>query len=165
MHRRENWQRNFDGLSGLSPIESDQLDRAVDKVSLPKGSTVFGDASGSENLFLLVSGSMRIQQLWETGKRIVLFRVHSGESCVQPTSRFPIPNVYKTEAIAETDVELRVIPCKVLEKFTESSTEITAFVFKAYLRCVRERFHLKEDFGFVQSDFRTAQSELDIPGL
>ena len=80
------WRDKFPGLAELSETVSDLLDKQARSVEIKQGSLIFGPGNPAENLLLLVSGTVRVQQLSEAGREIVLYRVHAGESCVLTTA-------------------------------------------------------------------------------
>jgi CRP/FNR family transcriptional regulator len=59
---------------------------------------------------LLREGTVRVQQVSENGREIVLYRVFAGESCALTTACLIGYEEYQAEGIAETDVEAVAIP-------------------------------------------------------
>jgi CRP-like cAMP-binding protein len=56
------------------------------------------------------TGSVRVQQVSDTGREVFLYRVHAGESCVLTTACMLADEDYSAEGIAETEVEAVAIP-------------------------------------------------------
>jgi len=126
------WRRHFPGLTGLSKTVSDLLDRQSVPAALKAGAVIFGPGNPPQNLLLLVSGTVRVQQLSEAGREIVLYRVHAGESCVLTTACLLAFEEYSAEGIAETDVEAILIPRDTFDELMSVSKDFRAFVFEAY---------------------------------
>lgn len=157
-----NWRATFPGLSGISNEAADLLDRKARFVRLAEGSVVFGPGSPARNLMLLVSGSVRVQQLSEAGREIVLYRMHSGESCVLTTACLLAFEDYSAEGIAETDVEAMLIPRHDFDTLISLSKEFRAFIFDAYSKRIAELFVVIEEAAFKRMDIRLAQKILEL---
>ena len=50
-------------------------------ITLPKGSRIYGPGQAPAAYLLLLEGTVRVQQISEGGREIVLYRVTAGESC------------------------------------------------------------------------------------
>ena len=67
-----NWIDKFPGLSQLEePIRRTLVERSR-VVRVPKGTVVFGPGKAPDNMLLLLDGSLRVQQVSESGREIVL---------------------------------------------------------------------------------------------
>ena len=49
---------------------------------VPAGTLIFRSGTAPDNLLLLLEGTVRVQQVAENGREIVLYRVQAGESCI-----------------------------------------------------------------------------------
>ena len=157
-----NWRMSFPGLSGISDEVSRLLDQRARSAKLSAGSGIFGPGKPAENLLLLVSGTVRVQQLSDAGREIVLYRVHAGESCVLTTACLLAFEDYSAEGIAETDVEAILIPRATFDEIMAASREFRAFVFEAYSRRITDLFMVIEEIAFKRMDIRVAQKLLDL---
>jgi CRP/FNR family transcriptional regulator len=158
------WRAHFPGLGGISDDVSRLLDRKARTVKLDKGSIIFGPGNPAENLLLLVKGTVRVQQLSEAGREIVLYRVHAGESCVLTTACLLAFEDYSAEGIAETDVEAILIPRDDFDELMSISKEFRAFVFEAYSKRITDLFLVIEEIAFKRMDIRVAQKLLELSG-
>lgn len=156
------WRFKFPGLADLSTEVSDLLDQSAVPASLKKGMVIFGPGKQPENLLLLVSGTVRVQQLSEAGREIVLYRVHAGESCVLTTACLLAFEDYSAEGIAETDVEAILISRDTFDELMAVSKEFRAFVFEAYSKRITDLFMVIEEIAFKRMDIRVAQKLLDL---
>lgn len=156
------WRAAFPGLAGISDEVSFLLDKRARQVALHKGTLIFGPGNPAENLLLLVSGTVRVQQLSEDGREIVLYRVHAGESCVLTTACLLAFEDYSAEGIAETDVEAIMIPRDVFDELMSMSKEFRAFVFEAYSKRITDLFMVIEEIAFKRMDIRVAQKLLEL---
>ena len=158
------WRAAFPGLADISDKVSVLLDRHARLIELRKGAVIFGPGNPAENLLLMVSGTVRVQQLSEAGREIVLYRVHAGESCVLTTACLLAYEDYSAEGIAETDVDAILIPRDAFDQLTAVSKEFRAFVFQAYTKRITDLFMVIEEIAFKRMDIRVAQKILDLKG-
>lgn len=162
MLKKLTWRHNFPGLAGVSKTASDLLDQSASPVVLNEGAAIFGPGNPAENLFLLASGTVRVQQLSEAGCEIVLYRVHAGESCVLTTACLLAFEDYSAEGIAETDVEAILIPRDTFDELMLISKEFRAFVFETYSKRITGLFRVIEDIAFNRMDIRVANKLLKL---
>lgn len=151
------WRTTFAGLATISDSVSDILDRKARTARMPKGARIFGPGNPAENLLLLVSGTVWVQQLSEAGREIVLYRVHAGESCVLTTACLLAFEDCSAEGIAETDIEAILIPHDDFDELMSISKEFRAFVFEAYSKRFTDLFLVIEETAFKRMDIRVAQ--------
>jgi CRP/FNR family transcriptional regulator len=156
------WRATFPGLAGISGTVSDILDKQARMTRLSKGAVIFGPGHPAENLLLLVAGTVRVQQLSDAGREIVLYRIHSGESCVLTTACLLAFEDYSAEGIAETDIEAIKIPRDAFDEFMSVSKEFRAFVFEAYSKRITDLFMVIEEIAFKRMDIRVAQKLLEL---
>jgi CRP/FNR family transcriptional regulator len=158
----EDWISRFQGLSRLDRSIRDIL---VDKsaiVSVPQGTVIFGPGKTPENLLLLLEGRVRVQQVSEAGREIVLYRVEAGESCVLTTACLLAYEDYSAEGIAETDVRAAAIPRPVFDELISRSVEFRNFIFTAYSKRITDLFMVIEEIAFQRLDIRLAHKLLEL---
>ncbi|WP_420014303.1 Crp/Fnr family transcriptional regulator [Sulfitobacter sediminis] len=159
-----NWRAHFPGLAHISADVSEMLDKKAKSAKIAKGTVIFGPGNPAQNLLLLVKGTVRVQQLSEAGREIVLYRVHAGESCVLTTACLLAFEEYSAEGIAETDVEAILISRDDFDELVSVSKEFRAFVFEAYSRRITDLFLVIEEIAFKRMDIRVAQKLLELRG-
>ena len=156
------WIDRFPGLARLDADTKDLLVNRSAVVSVPKDSVIFGPGKSPENLLLMIEGTVRVQQLAENGREIVLYRVHAGESCVLTTACLLACEDYAAEGIAETDVTAVAIPRAVFDTLLAQSSAFREFVFSAYSRRITDLFVVIEEIAFRRVDIRLAQRILEL---
>lgn len=164
MLTHSDWRLSFPGLDTIAEDASRMLDETAQVVTLGQGAVIFGPGSPAENLMLLVSGTVRVQQLSEAGREITLYRVHAGESCVLTTACLLAFEDYSAEGIAETDIQAILIPRSAFDRLISVSQEFRAFVFAAYSKRITDLFMVIEEIAFRRMDIRLAQKLLDLAG-
>jgi len=157
-----NWIDRFPGLSQLDgSVRQVLIDRST-IAELPEGTVIFGPGKAPENLLLLLEGTVRVQQVSESGREIVLYRVQAGESCVLTTACLLAYEDYSAEGLAETDIRAVAIPRVVFEDLIANSSVFRRFVFMAYSKRITDLFLVIEEVAFKRVDLRLAQKLLDL---
>ena len=156
------WVSRFDGLDDLAPGLRDKLLDQSKLVQVKKDTVVFGPDKAPDSLLLLIEGSVRVQQLTENGREIVLYRVHAGDSCIMTTACLMAYEDYSAEGIAETEVKAVSIPRSVFEDMISQSPEFRKFIFSTYSKRITDLFLVIEDIAFQRMDIRLAQKILEL---
>lgn len=127
------------------------------EVVLPANTTVFrqGDACG--NFLYVLEGSVKVYTRAENGREIVLYRVHSGQSCTLTTACLFSHNRYPAEGTTETEVKALVIPIKLFDEGLQHSIDFRNMVFDTYSQRLAEVITLVEELSFGRIDVRLAK--------
>ena len=158
----ENWITRFEGLSRLEPDVKDVLIGKSAVISVPAGTVIFGPGKSPENLLLLLDGRVRVQQVSESGREIVLYRVEAGQSCVLTTACMLAYDDYAAEGIAETDIRAAAVPRTVFDELISKSVAFRNFIFTAYSRRITDLFLVIEEIAFQRLDIRLAHKLLEL---
>lgn len=158
------WTDRFPGLGALDRPVRDALVGRARVVRLPADTVIFGPGHPPEDLLLLLEGRVRVHQVSENGREIVLYRVHAGESCVLTTACLLAFEDYSAEGIAETDVEAVAIPRTAFDAAIATSPEFRRFVFAAYSKRITDLFLTVEEIAFGRMDVRLAAKLVELAG-
>lgn len=159
-----NWIASFPGLQKLEPAIVTPLVETSKIVRLPAGTRIFGPGQAPSAYLLLLDGVVRVQQVSDTGREIVLYRVSAGESCALTTACLMGYEEYQAEGIAETDVEAVAIPRATFDDLIARSPEFRRFVFTAFSVRITNLFRVIEEVAFARVDVRLAQRLLELAG-
>lgn len=151
------WIDRFQGLMTLDAETRAVLTRNSRVISVSESTVVFGPGNAPENLLLLLEGTIRVQQMSEQGREIVLYRANAGESCVLTTACLLAHETYTAEGIAETDVSAAAIPKQAFDDLIAQSAPFREFVFAAYSRRIMDLFHVIDEVAFQRMDVRMAE--------
>jgi CRP/FNR family transcriptional regulator len=151
------WIERFPGLARLEGELRDAIVTRSRVVQLPAGSRIFGPGQAPENFLLLLEGTIRVQQVSESGREIVLYRVEAGQSCALTTACLMSYEDYLAEAIAETDIRAVAIPRATFDELMARSPEFRRFVFTAFSVRVTNLFRVIEEVAFARLDIRLAE--------
>ena len=156
------WIQRFPGLADLDQSIRDTLIEHSQIANLPEGTVIFGPGKAPENLLLLLDGTVRVQQVSENGREIVLYRAQAGESCVLTTACLLAYEDYLAEGLAETAVRAVAIPRAVFEDLIARSSVFRRFVFTAYSKRITDLFVVIEEVAFKRIDIRLAHKLLEL---
>ena len=156
------WIDNFQDLASLGETEQQLLKEQCSVVTVEKNTVIFGMGNTPDSLLLVIAGTVRVQQLSDSGREIVLYRVRAGESCVLTTACLLAFESYTAQGIAESDVEAVAIPMKLFDDLVGQSSEFRKFVFSAHGRRIADLFHTIEDVAFQRVDIRLAEKLVEL---
>jgi CRP/FNR family transcriptional regulator len=159
-----NWTSRISGLANVEPAARQTLEAAGQIMRLPKGSRVFGPGQTPSGYVLLLEGDIRVSQVSESGREIVLYRVMPGESCALTTACLLGGENYNAEAVAETAIEAVAIPRARFDELISSSAAFRQFVFAAFSQRLSDLFKLVDEVAFQRIDVRLAHKLLELAG-
>ncbi len=155
-------KRRFPALQDLGKTAYRLLAESASAVTLPPGTKAFEAGGSCENYLMLGSGRVRVQQVTESGREIVLYRVGGGETCILTTACLLAHENYSAEAIAETEVSALVVPRSCFERLLAESPPFRDFVFTAYAHRITDLMLLVQEVAFGHMDIRLAQRLLAL---
>lgn len=151
-----NIQDVFPHLAELDPESAKAFQAAMRGMTVPAGTVLFRDGAECSNYVLVLDGSIRVQKMSESGREIVLYRVERGQSCVLTTNCLIANESYGAEGIAETPVELVILPAAAFRWLLGRSEGFRNFVFSAYAARISDLLMLIEEVAFGRIDVRLA---------
>jgi CRP/FNR family transcriptional regulator len=162
LKQEENWTPSFPALMRLPADVQQRLNKSSVIIELPEGSRIFGPGRAPDSFLMMLEGSVRVQQVSESGREIVLYRVTAGDSCALTTACLMGYEEYQAEGIAETKVRAVAIPRILFDDLIAASREFRQFVFTAFSRRVTGLFQIIEEVAFSRIDVRLAQRLLQL---
>ncbi|MEP2921266.1 Crp/Fnr family transcriptional regulator [Sulfitobacter sp.] len=156
MKNTTDWVDRFAGLSQLDGPVKDLLLKRTKIVTVPRDTMIFGPGNSPENMLFLLDGTVRVQQVSETGHEIVLYRIEAGESCVLTTACLLAYEDYSAEGIAETAVQAAAVPRAVFDELVSQSKPFRSFVFAAFSKRITDLFLMIDEVAFQRLDVRLA---------
>lgn len=150
------WTTHFAELGHLPAAMRSGLLRDSRRLVFPAGTRLFGPGQPAGHLLLLISGQVRVTQISDSGREVVLYRVGAGESCVLTSACMLAYDDLATEGIAETEIEAIGIPRATFDEMMALSPEFRGFVMRAWSRRVTDLLSLIDDIAFQRIDLRLA---------
>jgi len=151
------WLGQFSELQG---IEDEQLcmELAQQKVlQIPKGQQLFREGDACKGYVLVIAGSVRVFKTDTEGREILLYRVQEGQTCMLTTTCLLGSQCYPAEAVAETDVELVMIPHPLFDRLLATSDAFRRFSMAHIGERICDMMMLIEDVAFGRMDHRVAR--------
>ena len=158
----EAWVDRFSGLSRLDVATKQLLIKRSVIIDVPKGTMLFGPGKSPQNMLFLLDGTVRVQQVSDTGHEIVLYRIEAGQSCVLTTACLLAYDDYSAEGICETDVQAAAIPRDVFDDLVAQSKSFRDFVFAAFSKRITDLFQMIDEVAFQKMDVRLADKLLNL---
>ena len=156
------WVERFPGLARLDASTKKLLMARSNIVTVPADTTIFGPGKSPENMLFLLDGTVRVQQVSDTGHEIVLYRIHAGESCVLTTACLLAYDDYSAEGISETPVEAAAIPRALFDDLITQSKEFRDFVLAAFSKRITDLFLMIDEVAFQWLDVRLADKLVEL---
>ncbi len=156
MDTSEDWVERFPGLSRLEPPIKALIMQRSTIVTAPRDTTLFGPGNSPENMLFLLDGTVRVQQVSETGHEIVLYRIEAGQSCVLTTACLLAYDDYAATGITETAVRAASVPRDVFDDLVAQSKSFRDFVFAAFSKRITDLFLMIDEVAFQKMDVRLA---------
>ncbi len=151
------WIDRFEGLQALEPAPRDHLAAAAREVVLPAGHVLFAPGKTPDAMLFVLGGTVRVQQVGETGREIVLYRIEPGQSCVLTTACLLADEDYPAEGLAETEIQGVAVPRGAFDAMIAESAVFRRFVFTAYARRITDLLTVIQEVAFARVDIRLAQ--------
>ena len=156
------WVEAFADLRGLGTGARAALAGAGEVVSLPAHTRIFSPGQKPESFLLVLEGTVKVQQVSDSGREIVLYRVGRGESCILTTTCLLSDETYLAEALTTSDVRAVAIPRGRFDRLMSDFPEFRRFVFHAYSERITSLLLLLGDVAFARIDKRLAQKLLAL---
>ncbi len=157
-----NWPGELSSLRGLDETTKSVLQRAAVRVILPQGKVVFRPGDPCVQFPLIVSGSIRVQRVTESGREIVLYRVTANETCILTIASLLATESYAAEAITETEVVAYVLRSGPFKDLMNQSSSFRALVFEGYSRRITSLMSKIEELICTRIDVRLAERLLEL---
>lgn len=156
------WIDEFPELRRLPAEACKALADAATIVKVPAGTRVFAPGQKPESFLLVLEGTVKVQQVSEGGREIVLYRVGRGESCILTTTCLLSDEDYLAEGLTTTTVRAVAIPRAQFDRLMSAYPEFRSFVFHAYSERITSLLLLLGDVAFARIDKRLAQKILAL---
>jgi len=152
-----NWLSHFPELAAVSDPAWREAAASAQILRVNPGYVLFRDGDACRAYVLVISGSVRVQKMNPDGHEIVLYRVEEGQSCVLTTTCLIGQQDYPADGIAETEVELIILPYETFHTALSASMGFRTFVLGCIGRRIADLMALIEDVAFGRMDVRIAR--------
>ena len=135
---------------------SDEFMREATLARIPAGRDVMAEGDRVEAIPLLISGSIRVFKIGESGREITLYRFTRGECCVLTADSILGNRLFPASAQVEEEAEVAFIPASVFDAWLASSAPWRRFAFDAMSRRLLSLMDTLEEVAFRRMDTRVA---------
>ena len=156
------WIERFSGLTSLETPHKTMLLEHSTIMEIPKDTRLFGPGTQPDCLTLLLAGSVRVEQLSESGREIILYRVNAGESCIMTTACLLAFEDYSARGIAECDLQVVAVSRELTDQLLTLSTQFRQFIFSGFAKRITDLFEVIEVVAFQRIDVRLALKQYII---
>lgn len=158
------WIEEVPLLRALDEPTKTMLREAAVRKQIPRGAVLFRPGDQCVQFPLIVSGSVRIQRVTESGREIVLYRVATNETCILTTASLLSDDAYSAEGVAETDVVAYIVPAERFSALMNVSSSFRALVFDGYSRRIATLMSRIEEIVCTRINVRLAERLLALRG-
>jgi CRP/FNR family transcriptional regulator len=149
-------RRLFPALADAAPETLARIvDRGIQR-KVPAGTVMFDAHSPCAGFPLVLSGTIKVLQLYPNGRELPLYRVKPGESCLLSGSCLLGHTDYTATGIAETDVELLVVPPADFQALIATDEAFRNHVFSLFGERLATLLTLVEAIAYQKLDQRLA---------
>jgi CRP/FNR family transcriptional regulator len=123
---------------------------------VPAGTTMFSHHAPCSGFPLILAGTVRVTQRYPNGRELQLYRVKPGESCLLSGSCLLGRTNYAASGIAETEVELLVLPPEEFRSLIAEDETFRTYVFELFGERLATLMELVEAITYQKLDQRLA---------
>ena len=153
----------YPALGSLAQSEMAALCRADVLVNLAEGTELFAERQPCRGFPLLISGTIKVVKTTPAGREMLLYRVEPGGSCVITSSCLLGHTPYTARGIAETPLQMLILPTALFETLIADYAPFRDFVFHLLADRIAELMQLVEEVAFHRLDQRLAKLLLGKP--
>jgi CRP/FNR family transcriptional regulator len=154
-------------LRSLVPIDEESVEDFMRHATLARfssGRDLMAAGDRVEAVPLLITGSIRVFKISESGREITLYRFGPGECCVLSADSIMGNRLFPARAQVDEDVEVAFIPARVFNDWLARSPSWRALVFGAMSQRLLSLMDTLEDVAFQRMDARVAALLLERTG-
>ena len=130
-------------------------------ISLPAERFIALEGDVCNHLPLVISGSVRVYKIGESGREITLYHLDRGDSCIMTASSIISQKVFPAFAVTETEVEAITIPANSLKQWVEQNPVWQEYIFGLFSQRLGNVIEIVEEVAFGRMDYRIASYLLD----
>lgn len=149
-------------LSGLTEAGKVDLSRRARRLNFLAGTKIFGAGEACAGLPLILDGAIRLQMSGVSGNEIVLYRLQGGDICPLSLACLYSGGRYDSEAIAEEDSHVLLIPSEIAERLLDEDVTFRRHVLESYGERMQTLMGVIEEVAFGRLSQRLAERLLSI---
>ncbi len=151
------WLAHFPELNSIADPAWRRVAACARLMRVKSDDVLFHDGSACKAYVLVISGSILVRKIDPDGHEIILYRVEDHQSCMLTTTCLIGQQNYPADGIAETDVEMVILPAEVFQTALAESEGFRSFVMRGIGQRIADLMALIEDVAFGRMDTRIAR--------
>lgn len=133
-------------------------------MQVPQGHVLYRPDDECQGFVVVHTGTIKVSLTAENGREIVLYRVRPGEVCLQTFGCLVGGGTYGAEAVAETPLQLEVIPAGEFQAKVAGDAAFRQQLFTAVAARFADLERLVEDVALSSIEERLARALLRLAG-
>jgi len=129
---------------------------------IARGTVLFRPEAACQGFVVVREGSIKVSLTAENGREIVLYRVRPGEVCLQTFGCLVNRTAYSAEGMAETDLDIEIIPPGEFQRRVGTEPEFRDALFSAVAARFADLERLVEDVALSSVAERLARALLRL---
>jgi len=138
------------------PVLARELARSAFFARVPAGRDVFAMGERVDAIALLVSGTVRVYKMSDTGREITLYRFSGGESCILTANAIMSDAAFPAIATVEDDAEAVMVPADAFREWVGRYAPWRDFVFALLSQRLVSVMEIVDEVAFGRLDSRVA---------
>jgi CRP/FNR family transcriptional regulator len=155
------WLDAFPPLLNLEPNARETLLKSARIVEAPIGTIGYREGGACGAYVMRLAGQSRVYKMSSSGREILLYRVHAGETCVITTTCLLGHSNYPASTIVEEPIRDVIIPSAAFNQLMIDSAVFRRFVMTNYGVLISDLIVLLDEVAFHSLDARLAKLLLD----
>ncbi len=154
--RKQSLLSQFPSLNELDDPVWNEIVSAAPDMTIPPDTVMLCKGDPCNSLMLISDGSVKVHEVSESGREIVLYRVDPGDLCVLSLTSLVDDVPYGAEAVTETPVTALVLTLEQFQQAMAGSAGFRNFVVSTLARRLQDVMALVEEIAFKRLDNRLA---------
>lgn len=143
-------------LGSLPTSLRDRLLQEIAVKQIPAGTRIFDEQDACQAFPLVLSGTIRVAKVAPSGRRLKLYDVEPGDSCILTSSCLISHRTYPAFGATESDVELALVPAGLFMTLIDQHEPTRRHIFALFAERLTELMALVEAVAFQRLDQRLA---------
>jgi CRP/FNR family transcriptional regulator len=151
-------------LRRLGPEMTREFLHEATLARIPANRDLMAEGERVEAVPIVLSGTIRVYRIGDTGREITLYRFTRGECCVLSADSILGHGLFPAHARTEEDAEVALMPAAIFNRWLDRSPDWRAFVLHALSRRLVSLVDTVDEVAFRRMDVRVADLLLGRSG-
>ncbi len=152
----------YPSLEQALRVLGSEFEQVAKRAQLPTEQYICIEGQACSGLALLISGSVRVYKIAESGRELTLYRLDPGESCILTASCILSGRAFPAFAITESEVHAYTVPAPTFQRWVARYPEWQRYVFDILSRRLETVIEVVEEVAFRRLDARLADYLLAV---